>query len=45
MNRTSIVAVTLDDVELREDPIDPAWIREGERPQAVGADHDDPGEH
>ncbi|MEU5843826.1 cupin domain-containing protein [Rhodococcus sp. NPDC047139] len=29
MNTTSIVAVRLDDVELREDPIDPAWIREG----------------
>ncbi|MCD5418590.1 cupin domain-containing protein [Rhodococcus pyridinivorans] len=29
MNTTSIVAVRLDDVELRDDPIDPAWIREG----------------
>ncbi len=29
MNTTSIVAVRLDDVELRDDPIDPAWICEG----------------
>ncbi|KLL95097.1 MULTISPECIES: cupin domain-containing protein [Rhodococcus] len=29
MNTTSIVAVRLDDVELRDDPINPAWIREG----------------
>ncbi|WP_129976546.1 cupin domain-containing protein [Rhodococcus sp. Q1] len=29
MNTTSIVAVRLDDVELRDDPINPAWIHEG----------------
>lgn len=29
MNRTSIVAVTIDDVELADDPINPDWIREG----------------
>ena len=29
MNRTSIVAVSLDDVELRPDPIDPEWIHDG----------------